>query len=90
MNHPVNLTITHKPVKIHSLINRYKVQSQAVQPPKSLSPLIIRQLQKKENLQILQDLHHTKKRLLRLKLGQIRGQEEESNLVLPSNPPMLW
>ena len=52
-----------------------------MQLSKSLSPLIIRQLQRNENLQISQDLHHTKKRLLRLKLGQIRDQEEENNLV---------
>ena len=81
MNHPVSLTITHKHDKTHSLINKHKVQFQAVPLPKRLSPLIIRQLQKNENLQILQGLHHTKKQLRRLKLGQIRDQEEESNLV---------
>ena len=90
MNHPVNLTITHKHVKTHSLINKHKVQFLAVRPLKRLSPLIIRQLQKNENLQILQDLHHTKKRLLRLKLGQIQDQEEESNPVYRSKLPTLW
>ena len=81
MNHPVSLTITRKHVKTHLLINKHKVQFQAVPPLKRVSPLIILQLQKNENLQILQGLHHTKRRLLHLKLGQIRGQEEESNLV---------